>query len=451
MFCDKRSAAKLVLSLLPAMVACQPGGTREAGDASVNQVDPPTGVTEQDRAVILAALDRARPGDTIRFAPGTYSVGEVLPVRAPGVTLEGHPEGTTLRGCSEAEFEAVGKAQMAALSARDMAAMRAAQLQCGVFELLASGVTVRGLTFDRSHMGICTNSCSQDDLSGGGHIIEHNVFRNSSNGVRPVQFSDAPTVIRDNIFINTFHAVSGGGSNIHVTGNRISAPSPADMPVFGLVSFAIAFIGGGEGEPGDCSGIVIEDNQIDGHPIGILMEALAGDVCEGNRIRGNVITVARLPRSPANSWMMTVGSPDDPTVVGVPIELLGTPAGQGSLAGRIDGNTIEGNTVLGAEGVGIALFLGSKNQIFGNTVTGVVPRAPFPGNTLTRSPAWEAANGSGIWLSAGSDENDIHTNTFRDVAGPVVVLAGRKNRIQIEPGEQVGDFGEATEVVRQRR
>jgi hypothetical protein len=45
-----------------------------ASDPDVVQIAPPTGVLESDRASIIVALEQARPGGTIQFAPGTYLV-----------------------------------------------------------------------------------------------------------------------------------------------------------------------------------------------------------------------------------------------------------------------------------------------------------------------------------------------------------------------------------------
>lgn len=66
--------------------------------ADTIHVAPPTGEREADRASILAALERVEADGTFQFAPGTYLVGEVVPLETPRVTLLGHPDGTTLRG-----------------------------------------------------------------------------------------------------------------------------------------------------------------------------------------------------------------------------------------------------------------------------------------------------------------------------------------------------------------
>jgi hypothetical protein len=72
------------------------------GRSDTVHVAPATGERTTDRASILAALERATPGDTILFARGMYLVGRVIPVSTPGLTLLGHSQGTTLRGTTEA-------------------------------------------------------------------------------------------------------------------------------------------------------------------------------------------------------------------------------------------------------------------------------------------------------------------------------------------------------------
>ncbi|HUG38906.1 MAG TPA: hypothetical protein VMM12_00390 [Longimicrobiales bacterium] len=86
---------------------------------------------QTDRASILAALERVRPGGTVQFAPGTYLLGGFIPVSVSGVTLLGHRNGTTLRGCDPA-----GR------SAPDSRA------RCNTLALVGSQQVVRNLTFD---------------------------------------------------------------------------------------------------------------------------------------------------------------------------------------------------------------------------------------------------------------------------------------------------------------
>jgi hypothetical protein len=100
-----RGLAATTFSLI--MWGCTPTVTlRSAEDrADTVQVAAPTGERHFDRASILAALDRVRPGGTILFAPGTYLVGELIVIETPRITMQGHLEGTTLRACEPDEYQ----------------------------------------------------------------------------------------------------------------------------------------------------------------------------------------------------------------------------------------------------------------------------------------------------------------------------------------------------------
>jgi hypothetical protein len=82
------------------------------------------------------------------------------------------------------------------------------------------------------------------------------------------------------------------------------------------------------------------------------------------------------------------------------------------------------------------------------TITGVAALDPFPGNILGFPyPESPAANGSGIWLSPGSDENEIVGNTFADVASHAVVLEGDRNRVEMRTlTDAVRDLGSGNQV-----
>lgn len=69
-------------------------------------------------------------------------------------------------------------------------------------------------------------------------------------------------------------------------------------------------------------------------------------------------------------------------------------------------NLIAGNRILGAEGVALVLQRGSGNRIVGNVIQDVSRREPFPGNTVASgSELRREENGSGIWVSPGSEKN----------------------------------------------
>jgi parallel beta-helix repeat protein len=401
--------------------------TIPGGDVGVVHVAPPTGTSATDRASILAALEQVEPGGTIQFAPGTYLVGEIVLVRKPGITLQAHSSGTTLRGCEP------GQAGESVLS-------------CGMMVLLGGGVTLRGFTIEQSQLGVCISTCLGDPQAPvgdtvGGYRIEDNTFRNSLNGVRGQVVSSDTSFIRDNLFINTFHAVSFlEASNLHVVDNRISAPEPEQMPGLGHVSFAIA-VGG--------SSNLIARNRIEGHPDGILLAADPGGTSSGNVIRENTIAVARNRLPSGGSPALASSDPADSTIVGVPLALHGLRTARDTTqAGRVSDNLVEDNRILGAEGIGIELSRASGNRIVGNQVSGVVPRQPFPGNSVSTDPApWRDANGSAIWVSPESDDNEIAGNVFEDIAGAAVVLEGDSNRVALEGASGVvRDLGSGNRV-----
>jgi parallel beta-helix repeat protein len=115
----------------------------------------------------------------------------------------------------------------------------------------------------------------------------------------------------------------------------------------------------------------------------------------------------------------------------------------------LEDNVIEGNHIIGAEGLGIHLLHASRNRITNNTVSAVRPRDPFPGNDLHlgNPPRWSEANGSGILVSAGSNENEIVGNVFEDVASHAIVLEGDQNRVETRnASDVVRDLGSGNQV-----
>jgi parallel beta-helix repeat protein len=417
-------------------------GRASPGSSDTLFVAAPTGEREADRASILAALEDARDGNVLRFATGTYLVGEVIRIATPGLTLLGHQEGTVLRGCELDEYRAAEREIVEA----EGGFAREAISRCGTFELTGGGVTVRGLTFEQTRAGLMLGCCHMEprfEVTSGGYLIEDNVFRNSLNGIRP--WITEPSVIRGNRFINTFHAISGVGSHLHVLDNDISVPDPSAVPGVGHPSFAIALgplpgpAAAALGLEENGQGIVIAGNRIEGHPDGIYVPVYPGSSFRNNEIRGNTIRVARVPIPPdgARSYIVDVTAPSDSTIVGIPIALyarsgVAGPEDDEVEAGWFEDNRIEGNRIIGAEGVGIALQRGRGNRIADNDIRGIGFREPFPGNTvLSSSELWREANGSGIWFSPGSDGNEIVGNSFEGIAGDAVVLEGNGNRVEV--------------------
>lgn len=422
--------------------AAQPG-------ADSVDVAPPTGETEADRAGILAALDEVSPGGTVRFAPGTYLVGELLRVSVPGVTLRGHTEGTTVRGCE-----------------REAEAERLDRFACQGFELVGGNQTVRDFTFEQAHFDLVLGCCVLGPATGetpppdppGGYRVEHNVFRNSRTGIRVLAGASETTVIRDNVFRNTGHAVGINRGTVHVLDNDVSAPEPEGIPGS---SHTLGAIGVTPTTP-ECGENVIAGNRIEGHPDGISVTTiLPGVRCRRNVIRDNTIIAQRVPIGDSPLSGLRIDHESDPTLVGVPLsvgdlsEVADPTQLPPSFLSRFEGEAvvgdhlIEGNRILGAEGIGIEIRGSSGNRIVGNTVSGIQARDPFPGN-LANSPdpeAWREANGSGIWISPGSDGNQVLDNTFEDVASAAVFVEGDRNLVMTRGAdEEVHDLGTGNRV-----
>jgi len=452
-------AMLVILRAEPA--AAQISDTRPGADTV--HVAAPTGDTDTDRANILAALEEVQPGGTIQFAPGTYLVGEVVRIETPRITLLGHAEGTTLRGCNPDEYEQADEGFVRARASAEAANFREGASRCGMLELTGGNMTVRGLTFEYSRMGLILGCCQFELMfrnTEGGYLIEDNTFRSSLNGIRP--FTTERSLIRGNRFFNTFHAISGAGSRLHVLDNEISAPEPEQVPAIGHPSFAFALAplprraAESLGVDANGEGNVIAGNRIEGHPDGIYIAAPPGTSFRNNVIRDNTIIVdrIRLPPSGARPYIVNVTDESDSTIVGMPLALYARegPPGSPDLEteeGTFDDNLIEGNQLIGAEGVAIAVHRGSRNRIVGNTITGIRRREPFPGNTvLSSSEWWREANGSGIWLSPGSNGNEIAGNTFEDIASHAVVVEGDSNRVVLRGTDGVvRDLGNGNEVI----
>src|SRR5690606_29295822 len=133
----------------------------QAQDARLAPVDTvhvalPTGEREADRAAILAALERLRPGGTVQFAPGTYLIGPGIEVTTPDVTLLGLPAGTTIRGCRPEEFVPfeIGAGM----------AETAPPRICNALALSAGRQIVRNLLFEYAWHGLLVGCCLAADM-----------------------------------------------------------------------------------------------------------------------------------------------------------------------------------------------------------------------------------------------------------------------------------------------
>ncbi|HSM06488.1 MAG TPA: right-handed parallel beta-helix repeat-containing protein [Longimicrobiales bacterium] len=420
----------VVLSLI---TACAP----ETGDV---RVAPPTGDPEADRGAVLAALEVAAPGTTVRFAPGRYRLGGPVQVTTPGLTLQGDPEGTVLESCDPAALDDFPTSAMS----------------CDALELVGGLQTVRGMTFEGSWHGVVVGCCQPrtmaelgtfmteepPDPGPGGAVIQNNVFRGVSTAVRVLTLNDS-TVVRDNLFEDVGHAISINGNDIRFEDNSVVVVDPTRVPVYGGPLTAVAL---SPRQPGGCRSNVVARNRIEGYPQAVgIQVATAGADCRDNVVEGNTIVVAPvLYRRPLPS--LEVGDPADSSFVDVPILLVDLlPPPDDDEEARITGTRIEQNHVVGARGLAIELDGASRSWIMGNAIEGVERRDPFPGNT-DRVLRWGVANGAAIWVSYGSRQNDILDNVFEGVAGPSIYLQGRDNRVRVQNVGEVTNRGEGNRI-----
>ncbi|MCY2687595.1 right-handed parallel beta-helix repeat-containing protein [Salinimicrobium sp. TH3] len=399
-------------------------------------VAPPTGERETDRTGIMSALEEIEPGGTILFAPGTYKIGgEIIRITVPNVSLLGHPEGTILLGCDPGEFSMQNIEQYGN--------------SCNGLEVHAGGVSVLNLTFENLfwglHIGCCWETIPKMMPGDGGHIIEGNIFIGNSNALRVNGYWSQPTIIRNNLFRNNWHSIAVYGNTVHILDNKIMAPEPGEVQGFGFPGEGIHLARPLElhesvtGGSLSCENNVISGNYIEDVTEGIMMTSdVPGITCRNNLISNNTIIIKRAHPTVFPDFLAG-NAEGDSTIVGVPL----------ALRGFWEDNTIEANFIQGAEGVALEIRGGSNNHIVNNKITGVILRKPFPGKALSGLPilggdpeTWRSANGSGIWLSPGSNGNEIRNNRFENIASAAVFLEGDKNHVELlKKTDSVRDLG----------
>ncbi len=401
---------------------------------------------EQDRAAVQAAFDAVRPGGIVQFAAGTYLLGAGVYLKVPDVVVLGHSAGTVLRGCEPAAFDIAESG------------LHSLVMGCAGFYVQAERQTVRHLTFEYAWHGIVIGPypASIEELAAtqgilppfpvGGQRIEGNTFRAMPNGMRVLGVDDDVSIVRDNDFIDTFHAIGMYGPPVEFVGNRVRVEDPARVPTSHHPGNAVLV---GSSEHTDCGGHVIADNLVEGHPGAIYVLAMGGRTCRDVEVRNNTIRVARV-RLPGG-WVIPPTATDS-TLVGVPITIAALggqepePAGS---QGAVEGIVVRGNHILGAEGIGI-LVGGSRARILDNHISDIRIREPFPGNNWSRSlVTWEQGNGSGIWVAPSARENQIAGTVFARIEGAAITLEGGANEVRLlAPADTTRDLGEANRVVR---
>jgi hypothetical protein len=192
---------------------------------------------------------------------------------------------------------------------------------------------VRNLTFEHAfwalHVGCCWEDFPYMERGEGGHLIEGNTFRSTSNAVRVHGSWTEPSIIRNNRFRNNWHSVAIYGNTVHLLDNDISALEPEEVPGFGFpwdavgIGPSMPLKGSAEDTPGSCANNVVARNRIEGNADGIMIDTgRPGDSCRNNVVRDNTIIVSRV-RAPARlveEWGLS-----EPTFIGTPIACSTTP------------------------------------------------------------------------------------------------------------------------------
>ncbi|HUE76347.1 MAG TPA: alpha/beta fold hydrolase [Longimicrobiales bacterium] len=422
----------------------------EQAPSDTVHVAPPTGDKDSDRANVQTAFDAVQPGGTVLFSPGTYLLGAGARLTVPDVNVLSHPEGTVLRGCDPEAFS------------RDESEVVQIVFGCTGLYVQAERQTIRGLTFEYTWHGIVVGPYpttveeatalgeSGEPLPlypAGGQRIEGNTFQATPNGLRVLGTGEELSVVRDNDFIDVFHAIGIYGAPLHFLDNRVTVAEPGGVPFSRHPGSAVIV------SPGhtDCAGHVVAGNRIEGYPDPIYVLVRRGETCHGVEIRDNAIHAARVKVPEA--WGGYTPTDDDSTMVGAPITLMNrtepTPGPpETDTEGILEDILVEGNHIAGAEGLGILVQGVSRSRIAGNTIAGIQRRTPFPGITWDGvEQRWEGANGSAIWISPGSDGNEIVGNDFEDIAAFAVVVKGDGNRVELtDLADKVRDLGTGNRV-----
>ncbi len=409
------------------------------------RVAPPSGQMTSDRASIIEAIETAKPGDVILFAPGTYKIGPMIPVQTSDITLLGHPEGTVIRGCDPENFTDI----------------ETALLNCHGIELRGARQTVRNLTLEYTWHGLYVGCCFPANLEElqsptnpdidqpGGHLIEGNTFRYAPNGMRVIGKTAEPVVVRNNRFVDVYHAIGINGGSVQFLNNTLTVEDPEKIPISHHAGDVINMLPFSSmldlnqaplsEDFNSCMENIIEGNTIDGYTDGIgILIVSPNSGCRENIIRNNTIRVKRARIT--ENWMGILADTEDSTLVGVPIRLQNAFTADSSNT-YISNNLIENNRILGAEGVGLELLNASGNVIRNNTFSDIIIRQPFPGNVVGDHPRWEAANGSAIWLSPQSAKNEITGNQFNAIEQYSLYIESDSNSVAINAGDSVRNQG----------
>jgi parallel beta-helix repeat protein len=255
---------------------------------------------------IQAAVDRARPGDTVVVPPGTYQGGVVI-----------DKSGITLRGSRAAVIDATGHRFGIQVGTSRIAPGPDGQPACPALAL--HGVTIDGLTIrDADHTGLFLIGVDGFRVANGRYV--------------------------DNEEYGPFPICSRHGL---IEGNDVRGTKDAGIYV------------------GDDIGVAVRRNRVTASAIGIEIENSQHSAIQGNSLVGNTVgvLVSLLPGlpMPVNSDTLIAGNVVDrnnfpnpvPADSGDDVGLL--PTGSGILNVGGDRVTIVGNAVVGNDSVGVGI------------------------------------------------------------------------------------------------
>ena len=140
----------------------------------------------------------------------------------------------------------------------------------------------------------------QSDLSikkehSGGHIIQNNVFRFNSTGIRVIGVNPNTVLIRNNVFQDNYHGLTINGANVTVEENKFYSSTPDKVPVDGEVGNAIGVLpfssmfrpGNAPELKQDCFNILIKGNTIENISEDIIIHN--PDICNKIELINNMI------------------------------------------------------------------------------------------------------------------------------------------------------------------
>ena len=363
-----------------------------SSSARAIDVAAPTGDPATDVAAIRAAVAAATAGSVVRFAGGTYALGlntDHIVVTEPGVALVGHADGTTLKGSEVLDWTVPV-----------------------VFYLTGGRQTVRGLHFSKVGEAIRVGLDVNPDR--GGYVIEDCSFTTSVNPLWLGLQSREVTRIAHNVFVNTAIPSWTDGMTVHFVGNTMLTTDPSIIPLFGQ-PLMTDLIESWAGFP-LAENNLVADNHAVGFPDGTHLASHHNGVTRFNTVRNNIYRAQRAYSAGDLGTMVVV---------------------QGwNATSTTDMNVIEGNALLGSEGIGVYIWGSTRTKVLRNTIHNVTDNVP------------SGIPGMGILVTATAPGQQIVQNDFAGNALVDVQLRSNDNLVVLrEADDVVSDLGLNNRIV----